>query len=142
VSDKGATTGREQEDHPHSPAQGTIFVVEDERAVGALVENILKSEGYTVLVAHNGEEALKLIETENPSFDLLLTDVVMPRMGGAELVRRLKKSHPSLKVLFISGYTDNALMERGELESGVDLLPKPFTPRDLKARVRGLLRGN
>jgi PAS domain S-box-containing protein len=132
----------EREDRSSAPAEGTIFVVEDEPAVGALVESVLKTEGYTVLRARNGAEALQLIETADPPFDLLLTDVVMPRMGGPELVRKLQESHPGLKVLYISGYTDSALMERGALEEGIDLLQKPFTPRDLKARVRGLLRGD
>jgi len=126
-------------DEDASRGTETVLVVEDEAAVGGLIEDVLASEGYSVFRANNGEEALELVKSRCLEFDLLLTDVVMPKMGGPELARQLQEERPGLKVLYASGYTDNALMSRGALEEGVDLLPKPFSPRVLLQRVREVL---
>ena len=127
---------------PPRPAGGnteTILVVEDESAVADLVSEVLQHEGYTVHIAENGEAALERIEKEDLAFDLLLTDVVMPHMSGPDLCSRLWEDRPALRVLYASGYTDDALTVRGVLEQDVDLIQKPFTPRVLVDRVRAAL---
>ncbi len=117
----------------------TILVVEDEAAVSGLMKEILQREGYRVLMAENGQEAIELVGSLNLEPDLLLTDVIMPVMGGPELARRLAESLPKMKILYSSGYTDDALVVRGELEEGVELIQKPFPPRELILRLSKLL---
>ena len=117
----------------------TVLVVEDEAAVGSLIETVMAGEGYTVFRVRNGEEAMELVDSRDLEFDLLLTDVVMPHMGGPELAKTLRLSRPDLKVLFTSGYTNNALMSGGALVDGVDLLRKPFSPQTLLRQVRDVL---
>jgi PAS domain S-box-containing protein len=119
--------------------EGTVLVAEDEPAVAGLIRRVLLQQGYRVREACNGAEALKLAEKERFRFDLLLTDVVMPVMSGPELVRRLRETRPDLPVLFMSGYTDDALAEHGFKMEDVDLLRKPFSPAQLVARVREFL---
>ncbi|MEO8294575.1 MAG: response regulator [Gemmatimonadota bacterium] len=114
----------------------TILLVEDEVAVRRLASRVLRQQGYVVLEATNGREALRLVEQHKPRLDLLVTDVVMPGMSGPELATRLTGQHPMLKVLYISGYADEALGQRGILNEGVDFLQKPFTPQDLTRRIR------
>ena len=117
-------------------ATETILLVEDEDAVSGLIERVLLREGYHVVVAGNGVEALAVVESRGLKPDLLLTDVVMPEMGGPELAKILAPRLPDMKILFASGYTDNALLNGGVLDDGVDLIQKPFAPRDLLARLR------
>src|SRR5258708_39000922 len=93
---------------PAPTALETIMVVEDEGGIRALVRKILKRQGYTVLEAANGEEALKICEEHAGKIDLVITDVVMPKIGGRELVENLKKRCCGMKVLYVSGYTDDA----------------------------------
>jgi two-component system cell cycle sensor histidine kinase/response regulator CckA len=133
------TGGQATESEVSPGGTETVLVVEDEPSVGSLIESVLTGKGYKVLRAANGEEALDLVATCELDFDLLLTDVVMPRMGGPELAKELRRSRPELKVLFASGYTDNALTKRGALDEGVDLLQKPFSPPLLLRRVREAL---
>jgi len=114
----------------------TILLVEDEVGVRNLAVQILQRLGYTVLQAANGVEALGVCREHCRELDLLLTDVVMPEMSGKELVERLRVMCPALKVLYMSGYTDEALGHHGALESGVMLLQKPFTSAQLAQRVR------
>jgi PAS domain S-box-containing protein len=117
-----------------------ILLVEDEASVRELVTRILRAQGYTVLEATNGVEALELAAAHSPGeIQLLLTDVVMPQMGGNALRDQLRAHLPGLKVLFISGYTDNALVHHGQLDVGVELLAKPFTPAALVGKVRQIL---
>jgi len=118
----------------------TILLVEDEGAIRQLASRILREHGYTVLEAENGEKALRLIETL-PELDihLLLTDVVMPLMGGKGLAEQLRTTRPNLKVLFISGYTDNTVIHNGILEMGAAFLQKPFTLATLTRKVREVL---
>jgi len=117
----------------------TILLVEDEAVVSGLIETVLRREGYRIIVAANGQEAMTLVETRNLKPDLLLTDVIMPEMGGPELAKRLADRMPSLKILYCSGYTDSALTQRGALEDGVELIQKPFAPVDLVSRVQEIL---
>jgi CheY-like chemotaxis protein len=119
----------------------TLLLVEDEAAVRALVRNVLKEKGYRVLEASRGEEALELAEQYWGPIDLLVTDVVMPQMSGRELARRLVNLHREIKVLYISGYADNAVWYQGGLDSGVAFLQKPFSPEVLARKVREVLDG-
>jgi PAS domain S-box-containing protein len=118
----------------------TILAVEDEIEVRKLVAEILKGQGYTVIEASNGEEAVKVArENVGKKIHLLLTDVVMPGMSGRELAAMLGLRHPSMKVLYMSGYTDNAIVHHGVLEEGVNYIQKPFTLDALARKVREVL---
>jgi two-component system, cell cycle sensor histidine kinase and response regulator CckA len=117
----------------------TILVAEDEDGVRSLTREVLEKYGYTVLEAANGEEALKVAEAHDGPLDLLLSDVVMPRMGGPELAQALLAKRPSVKVLYMSGYTDHPMVRRGVVNAGVAFLQKPFTPTVLVSRVREVL---
>jgi two-component system cell cycle sensor histidine kinase/response regulator CckA len=118
----------------------TILLVEDEEAVRTLAVSVLQGQGYTVLESTNGEEALRLSELERETeIHLLLTDVVMPQMGGRELADRLRAMRPTMKVLFISGYPDDAISHHGILESGIAFMEKPFTLASLTRKVRAVL---
>jgi len=118
-----------------------VLVVEDAAPVRMLARAILEKYGYQVIEAASGEEALELAgRTEGP-IDLLLTDVVMPQMNGRQLYERLCVERPGLKVLYMSGYTDNLIARRGLLEPGIALLQKPFSVERLTCRVREVLDG-
>ncbi len=117
----------------------TVLVVEDERQVRNLAVAILKRQGYTVLPAAGGQEALEVLAGCDGPVHLLLTDVVMPDMNGKELFERISHSHPDIKILYMSGYTDNVIVEHGVLEEAVQFLEKPFTARGLAAKVREVL---
>jgi PAS domain S-box-containing protein len=117
----------------------TILLVEDEQQVREVASLILRRGGYKVLLAENGEQGLAVAEEHGKGIDLLITDVVMPRMNGRQLVERLKPRWPDLKVLFMSGYTDDAIVHHGVLEEGVDFLQKPITPDALLKRVHEVL---
>ncbi|MCA9489942.1 MAG: PAS domain S-box protein [Myxococcales bacterium] len=122
-----------------APRQGTILVVDDDPAVLATTARVLKSAGYEVLAAHGPEEAVALSQIHRGGIDLLVTDVVMPKMGGVDLAERLTVGRPGLKVLFASGYTENAIVHHGVLEPGIHFIAKPFTPAALRARVDQVL---
>jgi len=118
----------------------TVLLVEDELPVRNLVAHVLRDQGYRVLVATNGEEALSTAQEYGADrIHLLLTDVVMPQMGGKELADQLKTLKPNIKVLFISGYTDNAIVHHGVLNPGTNFLQKPFSPDALVRKVREVL---
>jgi two-component system, cell cycle sensor histidine kinase and response regulator CckA len=125
---------------PARPA--TILLVEDQGAIRLLAEDVLSDAGHRVLTAANGRAAFELAQKYSDPIDLLITDVVMPEMSGPDLADQLLKSRPGLIVLFISGYTDHALLHRGALEQGTAFLQKPFLPETLMARVNQLLRQN
>jgi CheY-like chemotaxis protein len=116
--------------------------VEDEEAVRDLVRESLQQNGYTVLEAKDGTEALQISKRYKDPIHLLLTDVIMPGMNGRELAQGLASSHPDMKVLYMSGYTENAVVHDGVLDSGMALLQKPFTRDQLAKRVRELLDGD
>ncbi|GAB4374136.1 MAG: hypothetical protein Kow0042_18530 [Calditrichia bacterium] len=119
----------------------TVLVVEDELSLRELLENMLTGLGYRVITAANGDEALHLVNEKGLKPDLLITDVVMPGMGGKALAKRLQQSHPRLKVLYMSGYTDNAIVHHGGvLITGTHFLQKPFTVRNLAVKVRQALK--
>jgi two-component system, cell cycle sensor histidine kinase and response regulator CckA len=117
----------------------TILVVEDEAAVRALASRILKDQGYTVLEASGGVEALSMACAHDEKIDMVLTDVVMPEMSGKELVNRLRKVKQGIEVLFVSGYATDAILHHGILESDVAFLQKPFTIDNLTRKVREVL---
>ena len=117
----------------------TILVVEDDPAVRLLVEDILGSAGYRVLAAEDGPSALLVAQQHDGEIDLLLTDVVLPKMGGKEVASRLTALRPGIKVLFMSGYTGHSAAQHGTLDSDVNFLPKPFSPDALCEKVRAVL---
>jgi CheY-like chemotaxis protein len=116
----------------------TVLVVEDDEAVRSFLVRVLRCQGYTVEVCGRPAEALALSDRHPEPIHLLVTDVIMPQMGGAELARQLQ-SRRAIKVLFISGYTENAIVHHGELDVGVNLLTKPFSAEDLAVAVRRVL---
>ncbi len=117
----------------------TILVVEDEQIVRDLVCGVLKDKEYTVLSASCAEEALKILEKHADSVDLLLTDVVMPNMSGRLLAEKVSTMAPRTRLLFMSGYSDDAIVHHGGMKEGVELLQKPFTPDALARKVREIL---
>lgn len=119
----------------------TILVVEDAEPLRALTKEFLTASGYTVLEAPNGEEAIQVARTYSGSIDLLLTDVVMPRMGGKPLVEQMAQTRPNTRVLYMSGYPNDGIVQAGILANGVALLEKPFTREILSRRVRQVLDG-
>jgi PAS domain S-box-containing protein len=119
----------------------TVLLVEDEAAVRSFVREILQSNGYVVLEASQAGEALEACERHAAPIHLLLTDVVLPATSGPELAGRLKSLRPEAKILYMSGYTDNAVVHHGVLEPHVALLQKPFTPAALLRKVREVLEG-
>jgi signal transduction histidine kinase/DNA-binding response OmpR family regulator len=124
---------------PHDGRGETIFVVEDDDDVRAYTVEILRELGYSVLEAPDGPTALRMIERPDVAIDLLLTDVVMPMMSGRELADAAHLIRPQLKVLYTSGYTRNAIVHGGRLDSGVEMIPKPFTYQALSEKVRDVL---
>jgi two-component system sensor histidine kinase EvgS len=117
----------------------TVLIVEDEGSILKLVQRILETLGYTVLAASTPGKAEALAEKHSGHIHLLITDVVMPEMNGRALAESLKAHYPTLKILFMSGYTADVIAHRGILESGVNLLQKPFSRHDLAVKVREAL---
>jgi CheY-like chemotaxis protein len=117
----------------------TILLVEDEEGLRELAQEILEAQGYRVLVAADGAEAIALAAGHDRSIDLLLTDVVMPRLSGRQVAEQLTVQRPGLRVLYMTGYTDDAALRRGLSDPMTALLPKPFTPERLLRRVREVL---
>ena len=117
----------------------TILLVEDDESVRSFVRSVLKSRGYKLLEAGGSDEAVRLIEKHFGPIHLLLTDVIMPRMSGPELAARLASLHPEARVLYMSGYTENAIVHQGVLEPGTHSLQKPFVPETLIQKIRVVL---
>jgi CheY-like chemotaxis protein len=119
--------------------RGTILLVEDDGLVRKLIDRILRGAGYRVLVAENGEQALLACERHGGVIDLLLTDVVMPEMSGPELADRLARLRPGLRILFMSGYAESAIVHHGVLEPDTQFIGKPFSAEALTAKVRQVI---
>jgi PAS domain S-box-containing protein len=133
-------TGRSHQGLTSAPAGSeTILLVEDDEAVRSLARLTLQAAGYAVLEARHGGEAVRLAEKHAGAIHLVVSDVVMPQMGGRLLAERLAASRPDVKVLFVSGYTDDAVVRHGVLEAEMAFLQKPFTPAALARKVREVL---
>jgi CheY-like chemotaxis protein len=116
-----------------------ILLVEDEDTVRDLARDILELSGYTILLARNGQEALEICQANENQIDLLVSDVVMPQMGGLELADRLKNLRPATKLLLTSGYTDHPNIQESSNTNGIAFLHKPFTTVTLARKVREVL---
>jgi two-component system cell cycle sensor histidine kinase/response regulator CckA len=126
------------------PARGargaeTVLLVEDEEGVRKLAATSLQQHGYRVLPAADGNDALRIAQASGGAPDLLLTDVVMPGLSGPDLAKRLQERFPRIKVLFMSGYTDDAVVRHGLLDASVSFIQKPYTPAELARKVRDVL---
>jgi two-component system, cell cycle sensor histidine kinase and response regulator CckA len=119
--------------------QETLLLVEDEQMILKVATDSLRALGYNVLTAADGAQALELVARTSGPIHLLITDVVMPKMGGRELARRLAALRPEVRVLYSSGYTENAIVEHGVLAEGINFLQKPYSPKMLAKRVREVL---
>jgi two-component system cell cycle sensor histidine kinase/response regulator CckA len=118
----------------------TVMVVEDDPALRQLAVEVLQTQGYTVLPAFNGQDGLNMARAhQGQPIHLVVTDVIMPLMGGKVMAEWLKMTYPEIKVLFTSGYTDDAISHHGVLDAGVDFLPKPYTPATLTRKAREML---
>ena len=127
-------------DRRDTPVRATsVLVVEDEPAVRRATVRVLKREGYWVVSAQNGEEALRVASQHKGEIDLLLTDVIMPGLSGPQAAEKILAERPGVKVLYMSGYTDEALDRYGVLDDGIPLLHKPFTPQSLMSAVKKVL---
>ncbi|MFN8453420.1 MAG: response regulator [Anaerolineae bacterium] len=121
----------------------TILVVEDEKIVREMICEILRENGYTVLEAVNGPEALQLVRAHPEPIHLLLTDMVMPgKLTGHDLGKEITQFHPETKLLYMSGYTDNAIIYHEIIDKGIAFLAKPFRPSKLTQKVREVLAGS
>jgi PAS domain S-box-containing protein len=131
------------ENHPQGAIGGseTVLLVEDEESVRELVRETLKARGYSVIEASDGIEGMRVSEEYQGKIEILITDVVMPGMSGRELAKRVAAERPNIKVLYLSGYTEDAIIHEGALEPGTAFLQKPFTLQVLARKVREVLRG-
>jgi PAS domain S-box-containing protein len=117
----------------------TILLVEDEESVRKFTKTLLENNGYTVIGASGGTEALATMESQKSKVALLVTDVVMPQMSGKDLAQRLLLAYPGIRVLYLSGYTGNAIVHHGMLDPGIDFIQKPFNSHELLAKIREIL---
>jgi len=134
---EASSTSTQIDGIPHGDER--VLVVEDEVTVRNLACYMLRRQGYTVLEASNGEDALRIAQKETQKIDLLLTDTVMPKMSGRVLADKFQEAYPDTKILFTSGYTDKSVMRSSMLEKGVDFIPKPFSAAELARKVRTVL---
>lgn len=139
--EEGSGLGRVSQPAPEASLGGdeTVLVVEDSGPVRRLVRTTLELFGYRVLDAADGEAALEILQAGEPKVDLVITDVVLPQMPGPEMVKQARQRMPGLKVIYMSGYTGEFMVERGVVEPGLELIEKPFSPEALVYKVRRLL---
>jgi CheY-like chemotaxis protein len=123
-----------------SPASGTVLLVEDETGVRQALQRILSAAGYTVLPAADGADALELFVARKGDIDLLITDLVMPGIGGRELARQCSALRGALKVIYLSGYTRDSLLSQETFEEGTEFIEKPFTRDAILDRISRVLR--
>jgi PAS domain S-box-containing protein len=142
VEEAAETVAPAQPDGRAACGSETILLVEDEEGVRKLARSVLEAKGYRVLEAGHGEEALKVAQAYQASIDLLLADMVMPQMSGSKLAHRLIALRPSIRVIFMSGYSDKAALQQEVLGPGTPFLQKPFTPDSLARKVREVLDAN
>jgi two-component system, cell cycle sensor histidine kinase and response regulator CckA len=140
-SAKGEISKSTIEVKPESGSRGseTVLVVEDESSVRSLISRILRDRGYNVIEAENGEEALRLNQSFAENIHLVLTDAIMPGISGKDLVSQIELARPGIKSLYVSGYTDNAIVHHGILDSNISFLQKPFSAEGLMRKVRKVL---
>ena len=138
---KGDVKPIEEKPIPVSELGGseTILIVEDDDGLRKFAQTVLRKSGYKVLEAENGEDALRISAAHDGSIDLLITDVVMPKMGGKEIAKRLQSLYPRMKVLYMSGYTGNAIVHDGVLATGLNFIEKPFSRENFTGKVREIL---
>jgi len=117
----------------------TVLVVEDDEMLRNMAKKMLQAHGYKVILARDGEEALKIAANQDSPIHMMLTDVVMPGMDGRELAEQIQSENADIKVLYMSGYTDNAIAHHGVLDQGLDFIQKPFSTEDLGRKVREVL---
>jgi CheY-like chemotaxis protein len=127
---------------PAPNGRATVLLVDDDAQVSAAARRALERAGYTVLTAADGAQGLRVATEQDGRVDLLITDMVMPGMGGRELARRVTSAWPDIRVLYTSGYTAQAMNQQAILEPGDAFLGKPFTPDALLRRVSDVLRSN
>ena len=139
VEDAAEPLGQVRAAQAASGGSETVLLVEDEESVRQLVRETLEAKGYKVLEADHGAAALRIVSAHQGAIDMLITDVVMPGMSGRELARQLSTSHPQTKVLYLSGYTEDAIVHQGVLDPGTAFLQKPFTLQMLSRKVREVL---
>ena len=118
---------------------GTLLLVEDEDPVRLFSARALRNKGYKVIEAKSGEAALEVITSGSEKVELLITDVVMPRMDGPNLVKHVRELHPNMKVIFISGYTEDAFRKRLDHDTDIHFLPKPFSLKQLAGKVKEVM---
>ncbi len=118
----------------------TLLIVEDDEDVRTCMRIILEKSGYRVITAGDGVEAMEAFERHN-DIALILTDVIMPRMNGMEMLKAIRETNPGIRAIFISGYTADCIRERGDLEDGAAYITKPFKKEELLQTIRGILNG-
>lgn len=141
VMDKSQGIESVSDTGPSALGMETVLLVEDDNMVRGLAARVLNRQGYTVLVADHPDAAIRIAKEYSASIHLMISDVVMPGMSGRDLADLILTEHPEMAVLYMSGYTDDAIVHRGVLEPGLAFLPKPFTPSELAHKVREVLDG-
>jgi len=136
---KSSTTRLGSLDRAELRGSETILIVEDDPMLLKVAGNMLRQYGYEAIEVGDGREAMRIAEEFEGSIDLLLTDVIMPGMGGRDLAEKMKSKRPGIKIIYMSGYTDNTIVHNGALEEDVVLVEKPFTPETLVKKIREVL---